>query len=94
MKYILDSLGINFNVTLANVLNIGDYVSDKAIMTIVADINNFNLNKTRPVNVTEAQIRQRIITLVSNEKSHAFKNNSTKKFYKTWRRFIPLASDN
>jgi hypothetical protein len=88
---ILKSVGINFEANLPNILNLGNHISNKAVVTIVADINSFNLNKNRPVNIQETIIRQRIISIIKNERSHANNNKSNRKFYRVWKKLLPLA---
>jgi hypothetical protein len=68
-------------------LNLGSFASNKAVSTFVAEINAFNLNKTRPKDVDINVIKKKLVTIISCEKIHSFKNNSYKKYCKIWKKF-------
>jgi uncharacterized protein (UPF0335 family) len=86
VQSILASVNINFNVTIENVLNVGNHTNDQAIIAIVAEINAINMQINRPTDVQRAQIVQTIKNLIKNEKSHALRTKSLRKYNKVWKK--------
>jgi hypothetical protein len=82
---ILNSVNVNFEINLDNILNIGDFTNNRAIITLVAELNAFNTQKNRPKSVTRDIILDKIKSIISREKNHLIKIKSLKQYNKYWR---------
>jgi hypothetical protein len=93
LRYILSDIGIDFEVTLENVLNLGNHYMDPSIMSIVAQLNSINISCERPRDIPHNRITGVIKSLLEYEKNNAYKTNSWRKFNKFWKKFENIVYD-
>jgi hypothetical protein len=86
LRNILMTINIEFKVDIYNVLNIGDFTNDQAIISIVAEINSYNSQPNRPTDTPRQKIASIIKSMVRKEKLYAHQQKSFKKFNKFWRK--------
>jgi hypothetical protein len=84
---ILLKIGIRFNLTLENILNLGSFANNQAISTMVAEIISKITSYDRPKSIC---VETTIATLLRYEKNNAYLKKSWKNFNKFWKKFESL----